>query len=57
MLHSKPLVVNYGALSPFTVADPDLRVVVGTNAGFLHMFGNDDGMKTGRSSPRNWLPS
>jgi type IV pilus assembly protein PilY1 len=43
MLHSKPLVVNYGALGPFTDADPDLRIVVGTNGGFLHMFGNNNG--------------
>ncbi len=33
-LHSKPLVINYG--------DEDLRVVIGTNAGALHMF-NDKG--------------
>lgn len=45
MLHSKPLVVNYGALggSPYGANNPDLRIVVGTNAGFLHMFGNSDG--------------
>ena len=44
MLHSKPLVVNYGArTASFTAANPDLRIIVGTNAGFLHMFGNDDG--------------
>lgn len=43
ILHSKPLVVNYGALGEFTEDDPDLRILVGTNAGFLHMFGNDDG--------------
>jgi type IV pilus assembly protein PilY1 len=43
MLHSKPLVVNYGALGSSTVTDPDLRIVAGTNAGFLHMFGNSDG--------------
>lgn len=29
-LHSKPLVINYGS--------DDLRIVVGTNHGFLHMF-------------------
>ncbi|MEH6581543.1 MAG: hypothetical protein V7754_06370 [Halioglobus sp.] len=49
MLHSKPLVVNYGARtggSPaFTPADPDLRIVVGTNGGFIHMFGNRDGIE------------
>lgn len=32
-LHSKPLVINYGG-SP----TPDIRIVVGTNAGVLHMF-------------------
>jgi type IV pilus assembly protein PilY1 len=36
-LHSKPLVINYGPVS-----NPDLRIVVGTNAGFLHMF-DDNG--------------
>ena len=36
-LHSKPLVVNYGP-----VANPDLRIIVGTNAGFVHMF-DDNG--------------
>ena len=36
-LHSKPLVVNYGPVS-----DPDLRIIVGTNAGFVHMF-DDNG--------------
>lgn len=34
MMHSKPLVINYGASS----GDPDLRIVAGTNSGFLHMF-------------------
>ncbi|MCU4676279.1 PilC/PilY family type IV pilus protein [Catenovulum sp. 2E275] len=38
-LHSKPLVLNYGGASE---AEQDLRIVVGTNAGFLHMF-NDQG--------------
>lgn len=44
MLHGKPLVINYGArTNAFSIAEPDQRVVVGTNAGFLHMFNNDDG--------------
>ncbi|MEM6583261.1 MAG: hypothetical protein AAF699_18435 [Pseudomonadota bacterium] len=43
MLHSRPLVVNYGARGSATVDNPDLRIVVGTNAGFLHMFDNDNG--------------
>tara|TARA_R110001592_G_scaffold215025_2_gene468343 strand:+ start:123394 stop:127017 length:3624 start_codon:yes stop_codon:yes gene_type:complete len=45
MLHSKPLIVNYGARGSFTPENPDLRIVAGTNAGFLHMFSNDDGQE------------
>ncbi|PCI60070.1 MAG: rRNA (guanine-N1)-methyltransferase [Gammaproteobacteria bacterium] len=33
-LHSKPLVVNYGGSS----SNQDVRIIVGTNAGALHMF-------------------
>ncbi|MBL4909761.1 MAG: hypothetical protein JKX78_07020 [Alteromonadaceae bacterium] len=33
-LHSKPLVVNYGG----TETNQDVRIIVGTNAGVLHMF-------------------
>ncbi len=43
ILHSKPHIVNYGALGSFTRENPDIRILVGTNAGFLHMFGNSDG--------------
>ncbi|WAJ69562.1 pilus assembly protein [Catenovulum adriaticum] len=39
-LHSKPLVINYGGNTSDT---QDLRIVIGTNAGFLHMF-NDKGL-------------
>lgn len=45
ILHSRPRVVSYGALGSFTEANPDLRILVGTNAGFLHMFGNDNGQE------------
>lgn len=39
-LHSRPLVINYGCtvLTGQTLCNPDLRIVMGTNAGFLHMF-------------------
>jgi type IV pilus assembly protein PilY1 len=41
MLHSKPLVINYGATTSTNLEDgTDLRIVVGTNGGFLHMFNN-----------------
>lgn len=43
ILHSRPRVVSYGALGSFTEENPDLRIIVGTNGGFLHMFGNDNG--------------
>jgi type IV pilus assembly protein PilY1 len=43
ILHSQPLVLNYGALGDATEDDPDLRLLVGSNSGFVHMFGNDDG--------------
>lgn len=33
-LHSKPLVVNYGG----SKTNQDVRIAVGTNAGFIHMF-------------------
>ncbi|MCL1051239.1 rRNA (guanine-N1)-methyltransferase [Shewanella abyssi] len=36
-LHSKPLALNFGSVDA-----PDIRVVVGTNHGFLHMF-KDEG--------------
>lgn len=45
VLHSKPRVVNYGALGSFSQNDPDQRILVGTNAGFVHMFGNDNGQE------------
>ncbi|GGI72075.1 PilC/PilY family type IV pilus protein [Shewanella gelidii] len=32
-LHSKPLAINYG-----TKTEPDIRILIGTNHGFLHMF-------------------
>lgn len=52
MLHSRPLVLNYGARSGYTKADPDIRVVVGTNAGFLHMFNNSDGKENWAFFPK-----
>jgi len=44
-LHSKPLVVNYGGDS----TNQDVRIIVGTNAGVLHMF--DD---NGDTVDENW---
>jgi type IV pilus assembly protein PilY1 len=32
-LHSKPIIINYG-----NATTPDIRILIGTNAGVLHMF-------------------
>ena len=57
MLHSKPLVINYGArTNAFSPADPDQRIVVGTNGGFLHMFNNDDGQEDWAFFPKELGP-
>lgn len=46
IMHSQPLVINYGATGgSFTIRNPEQRIVVGTNAGFVHMFGADDGVE------------
>ncbi|MBK6281186.1 MAG: hypothetical protein IPF57_25235 [Gammaproteobacteria bacterium] len=52
MLHSRPLVLNYGARGSHTATNPDIRIVVGTNAGFLHMFDNADGKETWAFFPK-----
>lgn len=47
ILHSRPVILDYGARADYSPnpGDPlqDLRVVVGTNAGFLHMFHSNTG--------------
>ncbi|MDX2368644.1 MAG: PilC/PilY family type IV pilus protein [Colwellia sp.] len=53
-LHSKPLVINYGG----SVNDQDVRIIVGTNAGFLHMF-DDNGAtvdETWAFMPKEFFP-
>ncbi|WP_425423622.1 pilus assembly protein [Shewanella waksmanii] len=40
-LHSKPLAINFG-----TPASPDIRIVLGTNQGLLHMFQDNDSSVT-----------
>jgi type IV pilus assembly protein PilY1 len=56
ILHSQPLVVNYGALGSFTEENPDLRLLVGTNGGFVHMFGNDNGEEDWAFFPKELAP-
>ncbi len=53
-LHSKPLAINYG-----TDGSPDVRVLVGTNQGFLHMFKDkgDEVEETWAFMPQELLPN
>ncbi len=56
MLHSRPIVVNYGARSGFSETSPDQRLLVGTNGGFFHMFGVDDGQEDWAFFPKELAP-
>lgn len=59
ILHSQPLVLNYGARSGFSQDNPDLRLLVGTNNGFVHLFGASDGVEDWAFFPKelaNILP-
>lgn len=41
LLHSKPLAINYGRRGAYTDANnTDIRIVAGSNDGFMHMFRN-----------------
>ena len=44
-LHSKPLIVNYGG----SASGQDIRIIVGTNSGALHMFKDN-----GNTVDENW---
>lgn len=57
-LHSRPRPVNYGARGGHSESNPDIRVLVGSNDGFLHMFrntradGGEDGSESWAFMPR-----
>ncbi len=53
-LHSKPLAINFG-----TSDSPDIRIIMGTNHGFLHMFkdSGDDVSETWAFMPYELLPN
>jgi type IV pilus assembly protein PilY1 len=47
ILHSRPLAVNYGIRGGYTNSDnPDIRIIAGSNDGFLHMFRNTSTAQT-----------
>lgn len=39
-LHSRPLPLNYGARGSYTAENPDIRILMGSNDGFMRMFIN-----------------
>jgi len=39
-MHSRPFPINYGALSGFSESNPDIRILMGSNDGYLRMFKN-----------------
>lgn len=40
-IHSRPLAINYGATGGgYTTTNPDIRILMGGNDGFMHMFRN-----------------
>ena len=62
-LHSQPLAINYGARGGgYDANNPDIRLVMGTNDGFMHMFRNttpsatEDGRESWAIIPREIIP-
>ncbi len=54
VMHSRPLAINYG--NPGDASDPDVRIVFGTNAGFLHMVDSTDGEESWAFFPKELGP-
>ena len=46
LLHSRPIAVNYGARGSYTTSNPDIRLITGSNDGFMHMFRNTKSSQT-----------
>ncbi len=39
-IHSRPLAINYGATTGYSTTNPDIRIIMGGNDGYIHMFRN-----------------
>ncbi|MGH8508936.1 MAG: pilus assembly protein [Gammaproteobacteria bacterium] len=61
-LHSRPRPINYGARGSYTATNQDVRILMGTNDGIVHMFtnikpdGSHDGSEAWGFLPREALP-
>ena len=53
-LHSRPQPVNYGHLNG---NNSDIRILMASNDGYLHMFGADDGVEDWAFMPRSVMPA
>ena len=52
-LHSRPTPINYGARTGYSQTNPDIRILMGSNEGLIHLFQNtlSDGSESGKE---NW---
>lgn len=61
-IHSRPLALNYGATGNYTQENPNIRLFMGTNDGFFHVFenthssGDESGAELFTFIPRESLP-
>jgi type IV pilus assembly protein PilY1 len=62
-LHSQPLAINYGGRGGgYDANNPDIRLMMGTNDGYMHMFRNttpsaaEDGAESWAIIPREAIP-
>ncbi|PCJ21671.1 MAG: hypothetical protein COB04_02900 [Gammaproteobacteria bacterium] len=51
-LHSTPISINYGAINGRSEENPDVRILFGTNAGFLHMINSSNGKESWAFMPK-----
>jgi type IV pilus assembly protein PilY1 len=58
-LHSRPLPLNYGARGSYTTSNPDIRIYMGADDGYMHQFintdtsGGEDGSEAWAFMPRS----
>jgi type IV pilus assembly protein PilY1 len=55
-LHSRPRPINYGARPGFSETNPDIRIVMGSNDGYMHMFQNTDSSSSDTGVPDTEQP-
>ncbi len=62
-LHSRPMAINYGAVNGHSTSNPDVRILVGSNDGFVRMIrntsssGTQEGIEAWAFMPREAMPN